>query len=81
MGRYVVGKITPKGGGYLAEVHLDRGETGKKPVVAAEVAFEKEQWVFLNFHYYMYDEGKPAQHFDLLNTLKELREERRKPAR
>ena len=78
MGRYVVGRITPKAGHYLAEVYPQPSAEGKKPVVAAEVAFENEQWIIVNFHYYIYEEGKLTHRYDLLNRLKELREERRK---
>lgn len=78
VGRYVVGKITPKGSHYLAEVHPQPSVEGKKPVVAAEVVFENEHWIIVNFYYYIYDNGKPTHRFDLLTTLKKLREERRK---
>ena len=76
VGRYVVGKITPKAKHYLAEVTPQTSVGGKKPVVAAEVAFDNEQWIIVNFHYYLYEKGKPTQRFDLLTTLTELREQR-----
>jgi hypothetical protein len=78
MGRYVVCRITSKAGHYLAEVYPRPGVEGKKPVVAAEVAFENERWIIVNFHYYIYEGGELTHRFDLLNTLKALREERRK---
>lgn len=78
VGRYVVGRITPKAGHYLAEVYPQPSVEGKKPMVAAEVAFENERWIIVNFHYYIYDGGKLTRRFDLLTTLKQLREERRK---
>ena len=78
VGRYVVGRITPKAGHYLAEVYPQPSVEGKKPMVAVEVAFENERWIIVNFHYYIYENGKLTHRFGLLNTLKEIREERRK---
>src|SRR5262249_49154193 len=61
LGRYVVGRITPKAGHYLAEVYLQPSAEGKKPVVAAEVMSANERWIIVNFHYYFYDGGKLTQ--------------------
>jgi hypothetical protein len=75
IGRYVVRGITQKAGHYLAKVYT---RPGVKPVVAAEVAFKNGRWLFVNFHYYIYEKDKPPALFDLLTILKELREQRRK---
>ena len=80
LGRYVVGRITPKAGHYLAEVYLQPRPEGKRPVVAAEVAFVNERWLIVNFHYYIYDGAKLTHRYDLLGLLKLLREDRQKNA-
>ncbi len=80
LGRYVVGRITPKAGHYLAEIYLQPSAEGKRPVVTAEVAFVNERWIIVNFHYYIYDGGKLTHRYDLLSRLKALREERQKNA-
>jgi hypothetical protein len=71
LGRYVVGKITPKGDHYLVEISVtESGKTSEKPVVVAELTYKGGRWVFVNFHY-----GADG---DLLGILKQLREERAK---
>jgi hypothetical protein len=53
--RYVVRRVTRKGGSCWAEVYGDwtepRIDQGKRPQVVAEMAFMNNHWQFVNFHY------------------------------
>jgi hypothetical protein len=80
VGRYVVGKITHRVGHCFAGVYVHPGGDRTKPIVEPEAAFDNGRWVIVNFHFYIYRQGKPDK-FDLLSTLKELREQRRKASK
>jgi len=72
--RYVAGKVTAKGDGYLVEVFgICEGKKNKTPDVTPEVSFKDGKWVFVNFHY-----GNAGKEDNLLSILKQLREERTK---
>src|SRR5262249_9672149 len=50
--RHSVGKITPRGSTYWAEVYGQwNGKMNVKPDVVPEVAFQNGRWFFVNFHY------------------------------
>ncbi len=71
--RYSVGKVIPKGGSYLVEVHrLVSGRPEEKLTATAEVTNRNGQWYFVNFFY-------PNGH-NLLGVLKALKNDRAKPA-
>jgi hypothetical protein len=52
---YEVRKVTEKNGHYWAEVYgvwsTQPSDLGNGPQVVAEMAFENNRWVFVNFHY------------------------------
>jgi len=75
--RYVAGKVTAKGDAYLVEVFgICEGKKNKTPDVTPEVSFKDGKWVFVNFHY-----GNDGKEDDLLNILRQLRDDRaKKPA-
>lgn len=53
--RYNVRSVARKDGHYLAKVYgvwqRPVPDQGMEPQVVAEIAFEKDRWVFVNFHY------------------------------
>lgn len=50
--KYVSGKVTPKGSGYLVEMHgVRKGKKSEKPDVVPEVVKKGKKWIFINFHY------------------------------
>lgn len=76
--RCVVKRVTSKGGSYRAEVHrVESGKTVQDPAVVPELIQRGGQWTFVNFHYPSTD--GPRHEDDLLNVLKRLREDRKKP--
>ncbi len=74
--RYEVGKISQKGGHYLAEVYgIMNGKKSAKPDVVPELVSKSGAWQFVNFHYA--ETGDPKQE-NLLSVLKALADERKK---
>ena len=65
-----IGKVTPKGDGFLVSVHGVRsGKPFKKPAVIPEVRLLNGRWVFVNFH-----SSDGWNILDMLRTLKEKRQ-------
>jgi hypothetical protein len=76
--RHVVGNVYRTGNTYRAEVYSYwNGKKNKTPSVVPELVYERGRWVFVNFHYDF--DNKPGTRRDLLQLLKELREDRKKP--
>jgi hypothetical protein len=74
--RYLVGKITPKGDHYWVEVFgVWNGQKNSNPDVVPELAFEKGQWIFTNFHYGKTDIPVNENLLSVLQTLKKDRQE------
>ena len=74
--RYVVGKVTPKGDTFWAEIHrMESGKRVKEPDVTAEVACKEGKCFFVNFHY---GKTEQAENENLLSVLKTLKKEREK---
>ncbi len=71
---YVVGKITPRGNRYWAEVYgVHDGKKTATPAVVPEVMLRDGHWIFVNFHY---GKSKYPENENLLSILKVLRNER-----
>jgi hypothetical protein len=70
---YSVGKVVPKRGSYLAEIHrVVSGKPEEKLTATAEITGRNGRWYFVNFFY-------PDGH-NLLDVLKALKDDRDKPA-
>lgn len=77
--RYLAGKASRRGKGYLVEVFdVSEGKKGKDPAVIPELVFSKGKWVFTNFHYY---KTSFAANENLISILKIQKEARRKYVR
>lgn len=71
--RYVVARVTRKGGSYWVEVEVNETKAGnkdQKPIVVPEVAFRRRGWVFVNFHYPGYSPSSDNE--NLLSILKTI---------
>jgi hypothetical protein len=74
--RYVVGKVTPKGGAYWVDVHyVYKGKKNPKPLLTPEVKLDKGRWIFVNFHY---GKSEVPSNENLLSLLKALKDDRAK---
>jgi len=75
-----VENVRRKGSSYLADVYsVWSGKRDETPTVIAELVQRRGRWQFVNFHY-----GIPRARMDgnnLLNVLRDLRQERRKQKR
>jgi hypothetical protein len=77
--RYEVGEVTPKGERYWVEVYgYWEKKRDRDQKIIHEVMSVGGRWMIMNIRYYHYQNGKLVSQHDLLSTLKELREERRK---
>ena len=64
-----IGKVTPKGDGFLVNVHGVRsGKPFEHPAVIPEVRLLNGRWVFVNFH--------SSDGWNILDMLKTLKEKR-----
>ena len=73
--RYVVGKVTRKGDGCRADVHVVvSGKRSAKPDVVPELVLKQGRWLFVNFHY---PESKDSKDENLLSILDVLRKDRK----
>jgi len=76
-GRFEVREVTRKGDRYFADVYeMPEGENPSKPHVIPELAFDGQQWVFINFHY---PDSPYPEDENLLSIMKMLREDREHP--
>lgn len=75
--KYVVGKVTRKGGSYFVEVFgIWDGKKSEIPDVKPELVWINGRWRFENFHYQR-DTKKPNED-TLLSVLRQLRDERKR---
>jgi len=75
---YKARSVVQKGDRFLVEVHIAcENVTAENPAVTVELVMRNGHWIFANFHY---PEPKPSGS-DLLSTLNQLSEDRKRPSK
>jgi len=73
--RYVVGKVSPKGEHYWAQIYgIHAGKKSKDPAVVPELALKNGRWTFVNFHYGKSEYPVNENLLSILNVLKKDRQ-------